>query len=79
VKAISRAFLAFLLICWFPGCAEKDEIVKGTCQGIYEMSHTMHKMEHPDDPVPLDREHPSYDQYERERDEMLGSENENQK
>jgi hypothetical protein len=70
VKATSRALLILLVISWLPACAKKDKIVKGTCQGVYEMSHTMHEMEHPDGPVPLDREHPSYDQYEREREEM---------
>jgi hypothetical protein len=71
VKIISRALLILLVISWLPACAKKEKVIKGTCQGVYDMSHAMHEMEHPDGPVPLDREHPSYDQYEREREEML--------
>jgi hypothetical protein len=77
VKVILRAFLILSVISWLPACANKDEIIKGTCQGVYDMSHTMHEMEHADGPVPLDREHPSYDQYEREREEMLGGHDKN--
>ena len=70
MKIISRALLILLVISWLPACAEKEDIVKNTCQGVYDMSHAMHEMEHPDGPVPLDRDHPSYDQYEREREEI---------
>jgi hypothetical protein len=79
VNLVSKALLVFLVIIWLPACGNKDEMVKGACQGVYDMSHTMHEMEHPDDPVPLDREHPSYDQYEREREEMLGGDGEDSK
>lgn len=65
-------FLIFLIVTWFSACAKKDDIVKDTCQGLYEMSHTMHEIEHPDEPVPFDPEYPSYDQYERERKEITG-------
>ena len=73
MKVVSRVFLILFVITWFPACAKKDDIVKGTCQGVYEMSHTMHEIEHPDGPVPLDPEYPSYDQYEREREEITRS------
>jgi hypothetical protein len=73
MKAMCNALVIFVLIIWLPACAKKDKIVKGTCQGVYDMSHTMHEMEHPDGPVPLNREHPPYDQYEREREEMTKS------
>jgi hypothetical protein len=72
VKVISKVCFILLVIGSLNACAKKDEIVKGTCQGVYDMSHTMQEMEHPDGPAPLDREYPSYDQYEREREEMLG-------
>lgn len=73
MKLINRGLLILLVITWFPACAKKDDIVQGTCQGVYEMSHTLHEMERPDGPGSLDREYPSYEQYEREREEMTGS------
>jgi hypothetical protein len=70
VKVISTAFLVVLVVSWLPACAKKDKIVKGTCQGVYEMSRTMHEMEHPDVQIEPERQYPPYDQYEREREEM---------
>lgn len=72
MKVISRAFLVFLVISWLPACAKKDKVFQGACQGVYGTSQQMHEMNHPDPQISPDREHPSYDQYEREREEMLG-------
>jgi hypothetical protein len=73
MKAMCNALVIFVLIIWLPTCAKKDKIVKGTCQGVYEMSRTMHEMEHPDVQIEPDREYPPYDKYEREREEMTKS------
>ena len=71
MKEIVRLLLVVLLLCWLPACANKDKIYQGVCRGMYNQLNKQSEMNDPDPIPPPGSETPTYDQYERERKEML--------
>lgn len=71
MKAIVRLFFVVLLVSWLPACANKGKIYRGVCQGMYDGLSQQREMKDPEPIPPPGSETPTYDQYEREREEML--------
>ena len=70
---MKRILIIFSICCFMaflPSCGKSTNIYKGIKQGIYEGANQTQKMKK-DEPTPEPgKELPSYDQYERERQEM---------
>ena len=71
MKAIVRLFFVVLLGSWLPACANKDKTYRGVCQGMYDGLNQQREMKDPESIPPPGSKTPSYEQYEREREEML--------
>ncbi len=70
MKAIVRLFFVVLLVSWLPACVNKDKVYRGVCQGMYDGLNQRREMKAPEPIPPPGRETSSYEQYEREREEM---------
>ena len=65
VKKSSLLLLAAIIALLLSGCSKE-----GFYQGMYHGLHQREEMVHPSD-EPLPPEHPSYEEYRREREEVL--------
>ena len=75
LKLIITILIFFCFIAFLCSCAKNEKVYKGIVQGIYEGTKQIQEMKN-DDPTPEpDNEIPSYDQYERERQEMIKDKN----
>jgi len=71
LKTALRFLIPFLLMVWFSACADKDKVLEGVYQGMYDGSGQMQEMKN-SEPVPSPgKEYPTYEQYKKEREEML--------
>ncbi|MDH3346472.1 MAG: hypothetical protein OEM02_00030 [Desulfobulbaceae bacterium] len=68
IKAISLSLLLLVLLC---GCCGKENLYKG----VFNSSNKVQEMKSMDDLPPPDKEAPDYEQYRRERDEILKNQN----
>jgi hypothetical protein len=64
-----------LLMGWVSGCASRDKMYEGICQGIYDGSNQIQEMKNPESIPPQAEEPITYEQYKRERQEMLKDQN----
>ena len=71
LKAVLMLLTALLLMVFLSACANSNTILKGICQGIYNSSNQVAEMKEPEDKLQTEKEPISYDQYIRERQEML--------
>lgn len=58
---------------WLSACANKSKIYDGICQGIYDLSNQNQEMKSPEAARqrPPGKEPLTYEQYQKERQEML--------
>ena len=68
IKAIFLTFLLLVLLC---GCCGKENLYKG----VFDSSNKVQEMKSMDDLPPPEKEAPDYEQYRRERDEILKNQN----
>jgi hypothetical protein len=71
LKTVLMLLTALLLMVCLSACANNNTILKGICQGIYNSSNQVSEMKEPKDKLQTEKEPISYDQYIRERQEML--------
>jgi len=71
LKTIWRFLILFLLMGGFSACADKNKILEGVYQGMYDGSGQMQEMKNPEPVPPPGKESPTYEQYKKEREEML--------
>ena len=64
IKAICLTILLLVLLC---GCCGKENLYKG----VFNSSNKVQEMKSMDDLPPPEKEAPNYEQYRRERDEIL--------
>jgi hypothetical protein len=75
LKRILEVLMIFCFIAFLSSCGKSESVYKGVARGIYEGANQTQEMKR-DDPTPEPgNEHPSYDQYERERQEMINDKN----
>jgi len=75
--SLKFSIIICFIVCIF-ACSENAKVHEGIFRGIYEGSNQVQEMKG-DDPVPSPREEPpTYEQYERERQEMLTDHKNNQ-
>jgi len=70
MKYISKILIAFFCITLFSSCAKKDGIYKGIKRGMYDGANQSQEMKRDDPLPPVGKESPSYDQYEKDRQDM---------
>ena len=76
MKSILKIFTICCLIAFLSSCGDREKVFKGVSRAIYEQSNQYEKMKKNDPfPEPGKHEPPSYDQYERERQEMKKDKN----
>ena len=67
---LKLSIIIYFIICFF-SCANKEKLRDNIFRGIYEESNRIQEMERENSP-PLPEEEPlTYEQYKRERQEML--------
>jgi hypothetical protein len=67
-----KLIFAVLLISWAAACTQKENIY----QGIFEATSQQQKMRSSDPSTTQNKEYPPYQQYKRERKEMLRNQEE---
>jgi hypothetical protein len=60
----------FFAACIF-SCAKSNSVCDGFRRGMYEGLNQVHEMEHTDETPQQGEETPAYDQYQRERQEIV--------
>ena len=68
MKKVSLFFLAIIFSC-LPGCSSKEQIYEGMYEGL-QMGRDLREPAEDQDPVGAE-ELPDYQQYKREREEIL--------
>ena len=62
--------ILFFMIC-ICSCSNNEKVRDGFFRGMYEGCNQVQEMRHADQPPPPGKETPTYDQYERERQEII--------
>jgi hypothetical protein len=70
LKTILKLFAIVFFMTFIYSCASKDKIKDGFHRGMYEGANQSQEMKR-GNPLPSSEKPPTYDQYERERQEML--------
>lgn len=69
---IVLSFLAIICLTFLiSSCANNEKVHENLYRGMYEGAKQVQKMNNPDEKPPQDIDTPSYDQYKRERQEIL--------
>ncbi len=71
MKTILRWITALSLLGGLSGCTDKNKIYEGVYRGMYDGATQMQELKNPDPTPPPRKESLSYDQYKREREEIL--------
>ncbi|MFZ1985095.1 MAG: hypothetical protein WAU91_11820 [Desulfatitalea sp.] len=72
MKTILKFLILIYFITCFFSCANKEKMRDNISRGIYEESNRMQEMEKDNGPpLPPDQKSPTFDQYKRERQEIL--------
>jgi hypothetical protein len=75
LKRILKIFTICCFIAFLSSCGKSEKVYKGVVQGMYEGANQTQEIKK-DDPTPEPgKEPPSYDQYERDRQEMIKDKN----
>ena len=78
MKSILRSSIIICFIVCICSCVKNEKAHEGFFRGMYEGSNQIQKMKNADEPPFPGKEPPTYDQYKRERQEMLTDHESNQ-
>jgi hypothetical protein len=78
LKSLIKCLALMLIIAGIGSCSNKENIRDEFFQGIYDVINQQQEMKHPDQFPPSGKEAPTYDQYMRERKEILTNPENNQ-
>lgn len=67
MRALLNIFIALLLVSWLSSCANKEKIYKG----MYDGFNLFNIMNDTEMAIPSEKEHPTYQQYKEERQNIL--------
>jgi hypothetical protein len=76
VLRLITILIGFLgLLAFLSSCAKNGRVYNGIAQGIYEGTYQTQEMTKDEPTIAPGNEHPSYDQYRREKKEMMKDKN----
>lgn len=71
---IVRFSIGIILLGWVSACTDNDRIYENIYQGVYESSNQVQEMKNTDPLPSQEKKPPTYEQYKRERNEILKDE-----